>query len=439
MKSRVTDRRGLFNMDGDKINKPTIIAAYNGSVMDMDILRLSINDAIISILTPYLSRLSVEFCLASGRWPPNPRLEASMYADCILADWRMLGDATITSLYDTMLLHIDYLRNVCLNLPTRNFIPKNFTHDDKHAYTPVSIFPPKRQKEYLFKENDYVYDLDSPLLLHMIEKKCKIIKNNVIDGDKRHDVCDNNLLIKQSTSKQTVRHFKQNEKVTEIKNMIKTIKPISAFMSDNFGRCSVLLQIQKSEFNLPHIWNFVDHIESKYNTPFDCLVIDDESFSGLLADSFYNDAKRIIANGHNIVGDKIDVCEASMSLLSISEDDMLYNFEKYGFELFNDGNMGPHNIHLGPEYLIAAAYFKTEPRMYITGVAAILYKNIINWPLLLYLAKTYGFLRSMLGIITELLKYDKNFSEPINLLSRYGCKPIDTEQCTIYDMVRIYG
>ena len=384
----INRRRGLFNIDGEQLDKHIIVAGFNGSVLDMDIIRSSISKSIINMTTIHLARISTEFCILHGRWPVNLFAESFMHADCVLSDWQKFGEPSFDSLYDIIISYVDHINDIGECLPRRQLESKHLKHDQTYPYAPYTIFPATEPNEYLFGKNDCVNDLNDPLLTHVLNKKCKLVKNGIIYGGAKHDNCyDTTKSISfQPSFKQAVQ-IDQSDKIKEIKDKIKEIKPTSVFMLNEFARCSVLLNVSEQTLDLASMWKFVDYIEAKYSTPFDCLVVDNKTFAGLVNDKFDNDAKRIL-DGELLIGDSFSFKSKNMiRLITISEDDMLYNFDQYGFETFGGINMPPQIISIRPEYVIAAAFYKHSPRMYITGVAAVLYKNDIDWQLLLYLAK----------------------------------------------------
>ena len=122
MRSSVS-RRGLYDIDGRQLDDMRAGAAYFGSAVDTDVVRLSVADAINSICGDEISRMCLERCLEDGYWPPDWWSEALRYADDIVADWERFGAPSAGSLHDTCMAAIGSVRDVGSRLPRRPLPP----------------------------------------------------------------------------------------------------------------------------------------------------------------------------------------------------------------------------------------------------------------------------------------------------------------------------
>lgn len=235
------------------------------------------------------------------------------------------------------------------------------------------------------------------------------------------------------------RGIADTKKTDAILEMVDEVEPRLAFLCRNGARHSLL--VSGDGLDLPRVYRRADAIAERFGTPVDCLVTDSESLHELLYnDAAGNDAKRIIRCGRRLVGAARDIPGewAPPRPAAMSRGDMLYNMDRHGFEMIVP-RAYPHRSEARSEYTITGAHFSSEPRWYITGFAVMLCKGGINWHLLLYLARTYGYEGTLYGMLAELARHGRELGWPLSVLSRSGAEPVPTEPDTVREALAVYG
>ena len=90
---------------------------------------------------------------------------------------------------------------------------------------------------------------------------------------------------------------------------------------------------------------------------------------------------------------------------SISSMEMLYNLDLYGYEMITLRKVHETRI-IRPEYVVVNAVYNFDIRHLTSGMPVILAKAPIVWGLMKYEAARYHFSEILLGVLTELDKYD---------------------------------
>lgn len=448
--NRVTDRHGLYTIDGEPLHTATIRAAHVGMEHDVDLVHLSVRDMVSNLCRIHIGKITREFDLDNGFWRTIHYDEAGRYADDIIKDWRIHGEDTFASIYDTTLCYIRVIQDAANSMPNRVLHDSDWEFTPEYGTAPKSIYPPSKPPDYKYGEGHTIIPdgTTHPLIAHLSSPEpCPLKDGNSIHmmGAIPHRLsgCDACVSFAPRKTVPSTYEFKNRrvsdiEKTNAILKMIYGIEPQVAFLCEVGARHSIL--VSDVNLDVSHVYQQVDELVMRFGTPIDCLVTDHQSLHDLLyADAYGNDAKRIIRQGKLLVG---TVSEPLGKWIpprpaAISRADMLHNMERHGFEMIVP-RIRPHRSEMRVEYTITSAHFNMEPRWYITGFAVMLCKNTINWHLMLYLAKTYGYLGTLHGILEELVKNDQKFDESLSILRQCAYKPVPTESDTVQEALEIY-
>ena len=127
----------------------------------------------------------------------------------------------------------------------------------------------------------------------------------------------------------------------------------------------------------------------------------------LLREPGGNAAKEFMAHGDLLHGDR----QKTHGMIrhpypaSISSMEMLYNLALYGYEMITIQKVHETRI-IRPEYVVVNAVYNFDMRHLTSGMPVVLAKAPIIWGLMKYEAARYHFSEILLGVLTELDKYD---------------------------------
>lgn len=450
-RNRVTDRRGLYTTDGRQLGAATVLAAHAGVERDVDMVHLSVRDMVANLCHVHIGKITRELDLDNGFWRTVHYDEAGRYADDIISDWRRYGRATLGSLHDIVLGYIRTIRDTADRMPDRVLRSGDWKFTPEYGTAPRSIYPPSYPPEYTYGEGHGVVPdgITHPLIAHLASPEPCPLRGGgsaCMEGATPHRLAGCGMRVPsaphgaaRSAYRPEGRGMADTKKTDAILEMVDEAEPRLAFLCRDGARHSLL--VSGDNLDLPRVYRRADAIAERFGTPVDCLVTDSESLHELLYDDAAgNDAKRIIRCGRRLAGAARDIPGewAPPRPAAMSRGDMLYNMDRHGFEMIVP-RAYPHRSEARSEYTITGAHFSSEPRWYITGFAVMLCKGGINWHLLLYLARTYGYEGTLYGMLAELARNGRELGWPLSVLSRSGTKPVPTEPDTVREALAVYG
>ena len=407
---RTTGRLGLFCADGRVLPDHTVRAAYDGSEVDLDVCHLSIRDMILSLCSRSVVRMTREFDLENNVWITDPYDECGRYADDILSDWRVFGTCSLESLHDTASAYVNEI--LACPTPDRVFHQDDFIFISGLGTVPKVLDMPSRPQAYCRGEGHSLSPdgVHHPLLEHMAS--C------VPDGLTPHNRsgCGVRPAGRKPVPMPTplTRLTTSVEKDSDILLMVRHLDSDAAYVLEGYGRHDLLL---RGDIDTAYAFQQADKIQQRYGAPLGCMVL---STDDTLCDTGGNDAKNIVANGTCLVGSlKASEPVKPPCPASMSADEIMVNLDRHGFPLIV--TVKPGSVpKIRPEYVIAASYFTNEPRWYISATAVLMCRPDLDWGLLLYLARTYGFAGSIRGILEELAKCGHAMPYPLSALRNYA-------------------
>lgn len=446
-KSRVTGRRGLYTPDGKPLRTATVRAAYAGTEVDMDAVHLSVRDMVFNMCHVGIDKIVREFDLDNGFWRTSRYGEAGRYADDIITDWRRYGENTFESLHDVVFGYIRAIRHTADHIPKRMLHGEDWMFTVRHGTAPKSIYPPADPPEYTRGEGHSVMPdgITHPLIAHLASSEpCPLKAGGHIDGATPHRLtgCRRHTPFApgggELSAYEPKTPQKDAEKTDAIVEMVAELEPQIAFLCEDGVRHSLL--VSGDGLDIPGVYRGADSVAERFGTPLDCLATDSESLNNLLyGDASGNDAKRIIHGGRRLAGTVRPFSGEWVPPrpVAISRGDMLHNMDRHGFDMILHREY-PHNSNIRAEYVIAGAHFSMEPRWYMTGFAVMVCKNRMDWHLMLYLARTYGYEGMLYGTLEELARNGREFGWPLWALRQSGAEPVPAEPDTIRDALTVY-
>lgn len=425
---RSTNRRGLYNPDGCVLQKHIVRAAYDGSAIDLDVCHLAVRDMVFNMAGGAVSHMVREFDLESNVWFTSRYDECGRYADDVLHDWRTFGSGTYTSLHDMVSMYVNEIH--ASPKPDRVFDPDgDFVFTAKRGTVPKTLRDPSRPVRYHIGEghSDAPDGVGHPLLAHM-------------------ETCVPPGLVPHSESGCTVKILPQRKrcaagparvvktaqpaKEEDITRMVGDMNPDAAYVLKRHSRHDVLVC---GNIDAAAAFRHADMIQKRHGTPFGCLVMENDA---LLRGNDGNDAKNIVANGTCLMGSLEAYGHATPPRpAALSRDELVVNFDRHGFPTCVRDPPGEAAI-IRPEYIIAASYFTDEPRWYLSGTAVLLCRSKIDWGLMLYLARVYGFACTLHGILKRLAEEGYVHGFPLHALRKHSAVKITSD---VRETLRVYG
>lgn len=430
MLDRTIDRRGLYDIDGNVLPDHVIGAVQYGSIVDRDVCHLSIRDMVQNLCHSNIMRMVREFDLENNIWFTDPYSECGRYADDILYDWEINGSPTYTSLYDVVSAYADMI--LSCGKPHRVFDHNTefiFTH--KYGLIPKTLCDPLRPKPYQIGEGHGTIPdgVDHPLLKHMVN----CVPPNLTPHNKSD--CSQKITFmpfqqKREVSTHMPKNSTHDEKKGAILDMIRGLEPDAAYVLERNGRHDILMCGNTSA---SEAFKQSDAIQTRFKTPVGCLVLNSDM---LLQDQGGNDAKSIVMNGVSVRGTlRVSGPVEPPRPAAMTSGKIIWNADRNGFPV------GIHDMpnpapYIRPEYIITASQFTNEARLYISGMAVLICQPNINWDLMAYLARTYQFAGTLLGILDGLAENGHVFRYPYSILHAY--KPVQIP-VDFREILRVYS
>lgn len=124
--------------------------------------------------------------------------------------------------------------------------------------------------------------------------------------------------------------------------------------------------------------------------------------------------------------------------LKISEATLAYNLARFGYK-----ELGPEmrqESDISIEFIIASILLKDDKRR-IAAIPIILSKNRAHYRLLAFLSQRFGFAERLLGLLIALdrIKPEKDIQDAIEILKKWGIRPIKAEESHIRSTMSLYG
>lgn len=452
MRSSIS-RRGLYDIDGQQLDEARTRAAYFGSVIDTDTIRLAVADMVNNICGDDISKICLEYCLEDGYWPPDWWSEARRYADAIVADWKRYGTPSLMSLHDVCQYTISDMREIGSRLPLRRLPPSQCFVGGIIGNGPKSIYPASPAPPYTLGEGHRMIPdgLTHPLIHHLAsDEPCAlkpVLNDNLCSSYMPHYKSGCGLPSGPRTYPMAdcghARYYygsdtAQNGKVALIYKLVADVKPEYASLYETGGRHALLMC--GDDIDVASVCIAADKICGRFKTPLACMISDGAALDDLMGDTDGNDAHLVVRCGRTLAGEdpRSQKTLVPRRPAAFTKDDMLHNMERHGFELI--GSMPkPCGMSIRPEYVITATHFSMEPRWLIAGVAVMLCACKINWRLLLYLADAYGYAGTLYGVVDSLCRQGRDFRRPSDVWRRRGIQMVVTEDDTIRKALRTYG
>ena len=407
MLGRVTERRGLYDTDGNALPDHTVRATWHGSIVDGDICHLAIRDMVSNMCRLSIVGMVREFDLECGVWFTDSYDECGRYADDILCDWRAHGSPTYGSLHDTASAYV-YMINACPK-PDRRFGEADFVYVHKHGTIPNTLSEPSRPAPYVIGEGHTAAPdgVGHPLLEHM--ERCTppgLLPHNL--SGCAHRVAHTGRRAPPAPPRRAA----QPEKERSIRNMVALLRPDAARMLERNGRHDIVLC---GGVDPTKAISLADAIRARYGTPVGCIILQSDT---LLCDPLGNDAKDIVSRGIPLAGDmRVRGPVTPPRPAGVTAGQMIWNLDRLGFPICALDAPGREPV-LRPEYVVAASQFHMEARWFLSGTAMIFRRPDIDWDLMTYLARTYRFAGLMRSILEALEGVDGDgpYQEALSML-----------------------
>ena len=392
MLCRVTERRGLYDTDGGALPDDAVRAAWYGSAIDNDICHLSVRDMLSNMCNRSIVSMVREFDLEGGTWFTDPYDECGRYADDILLDWRAHGRCSYESLHDTASMYVGKI--ISCAKPDRRFGAADFSYVPRYGTIPNAIPEPGRPAPYTIGEGHAVAPdgVGHPLLEHVARCTPPGLLPHSMSG------CAHRVgrPAPRAPPAAPNRAAAQPEKDKSIRNMVASLHPDAAHMLEQNGRHDMVLcgGVDASE-----ALGLADAIRARHGTPVGCIILQSDA---LLCDTLGNDAKRIVSRGVPLAGDmRVRGPVMPPRPAGVTAGQMIWNLDRMGFPVCARDAPGQEPA-LRPEYVVAASQFHMEPRWFLSGTAMLLRRPDIEWGLMSYLARAYGFAGLVRGILEAL-------------------------------------
>jgi hypothetical protein len=243
--------------------------------------------------------------------------------------------------------------------------------------------------------------------------------------------------------------------------LIKSITLMNPERNAKLNKVELLIHLRKTERKSMTeakigIHTIIDTLQRIHNIRIDYVVLEHKMFLNLLKSDESNPIREMLSNKIVIlnpqdfwlelkkegIGEiKTIVKENETNPAKISEEDMVFNLARFGYT-----ELGP-KIKQGKliciEYIINAIIFQNDVRR-MDAIPVIIAKNSdkINYDLLLFLARKYGFGGQILGILkalrNQVVHGMKAIDEPIRLLEATKIEEIKANEKRIGERLRLY-
>ena len=182
--------------------------------------------------------------------------------------------------------------------------------------------------------------------------------------------------------------------------MVRILRPDAAHVLERNGRHDIAL---RGGVDPPEAVRLADAVCAKHGTPVGCIILQSDA---LLCDPLGNDAKNIVSRGIPLAGDmRVRGQVTPPRPAGVTAGQMIWNLDRLGFPMCVRDPPGRESV-MRPEYVVAASQFHMEARWYLSGTGMMFRRPDIDWDLMTYLARTYGFAGLMRGILEALERMD---------------------------------
>ena len=110
----------LVTIDGHRLGGSCIRRAWNGSIHDMAVVRLSVANMMESLGMSDIIRIAMHNDVVNKQWHTDVWDVARKYADELIGDWKRHGLGTYVSLHDYVIYYTFYLKEKASRTPEWN-------------------------------------------------------------------------------------------------------------------------------------------------------------------------------------------------------------------------------------------------------------------------------------------------------------------------------
>lgn len=240
---------------------------------------------------------------------------------------------------------------------------------------------------------------------------------------------------------------------------IKSICSMSQKKNIKLNRLELLFLLKTSndetlaQDEIIRILTEMQKLQNKHNLRIDCLLLEENEFSGFLESDEINPLKEILSNKtvlfcphafwdeiREIVDKRIEIRakESETKPAEITEMDLIYNLARFGYREF--GSRIRQGQEFCIEYIITALLMQNDARR-IEAIPIILAKHNANSSLLLFLAQKYRLSGRLLGLlkILEETKTMKEIKKTIELLEALNVEEVKADEESILQKMRLYN
>ena len=227
------------------------------------------------------------------------------------------------------------------------------------------------------------------------------------------------------------------------------------------NKTEMLVQLKESdnkkavEETKIQIHAIAETLQQIHNVRMDYLALENETFLDLLKSNEHNTIREMLHDKIAILhpqdfwleiknitekGIRISAISHEINPAKISEEDIVFNLARFGYTEI--GSKVKQGKLFCIEYIISSIMFHDDARR-IDAVSVIIAKNPeINYDLLLFLARKYGFGGKILGILRTLRNLVahgmKTVDEPIRLLEAMRIEEVKANAKSIKEKLRLY-
>lgn len=212
-------------------------------------------------------------------------------------------------------------------------------------------------------------------------------------------------------------------------------------LDNKFGRDT--LMVLDAETEVAGAYRAADRAEKESGLRADVLAVSQKEFDELMRDESGNDAKRIAAYGVTS-GERIMPAGKTdpPNPPDITAEEFVYNMGRFGYSLYDThGKVTARAPDIRAEYIISGIMLDRHTRRIGSGIPVVLCNAVINYGLLLYLARRYGFAGRLYGILLRLHKLGRapDSERAISILDMCNVKPLMPSQQSITEALHVYG
>jgi DNA-binding transcriptional ArsR family regulator len=122
----------------------------------------------------------------------------------------------------------------------------------------------------------------------------------------------------------------------------------------------------------------------------------------------------------------------------ISEKDFAYNLSKFGYRELGSDVEGGRDFSV--EYIVSSALLGEDKRR-VAAMPVLLAKNKVDYPLLVFLSRKYGFAEKLLGALVALIKVapSRDIEHAVATMSGAGVIPAKIDEGHVRQALRLYG